>query len=179
MQGGFFWLDAKHMMNRDGYTLLPNRDDHQCFGCGPKNPVGLQMQFYTNGETVASWVTVPPHLCGWSNLTHGGILFTILDEIMARAIIYGLRCIILTKSITVEFKKPVSTGTEIRAEGRVLQVVNNREALAEGTIYNNAGDVCARATGTFATINPETAKKLGIADDAMFRWFEKVIAIGR
>jgi uncharacterized protein (TIGR00369 family) len=166
-------------MSKIGYTLLPNRTDHRCFGCGPENQVGLQMQFYTNGEAVASWVTVPAHLCGWSNLAHGGILFTMLDEIMARSIIYGLRCIILTKSITVEFRKPVPTGTEVRAEGRVLQVLSEREATAEGTICNDAGDVCARATGTFATINPETARKLGIADDAMFRWFEEVIAAGR
>ena len=166
-------------MDKSGYTLLPNRDDHHCFGCGPKNPVGLQMQFYTDGKAVVSWVTIPQHLCGWSNLAHGGILFTILDEIMARSIIYGLKCIILTKSITVEFKKPVPMGTEIRAEGRVLEAVIEREALAEGLIVNDAGDVCARATGTFATINPEAARKLGIADDAMFRWFEEYIATKR
>ncbi len=163
-------------MERNGYILLPNRNNHHCFGCGPANPVGLQMQFYTDGKAVVSWVTIPQHLCGWSNLAHGGILFTILDEIMARSIIYGLKCIILTKSITVEFKKPVPTGTEIRAEGRVLEAVSDREALAEGIIVNEAGDLCARATGRFATINPETAKKLGIADDSMFQWFEEYIA---
>ncbi|HTZ38573.1 MAG TPA: PaaI family thioesterase [Syntrophales bacterium] len=163
-------------MKRSGYTLLPNRDDHHCFGCGPKNPSGLQMQFYTDGKAVVSWVTVPQHLCGWKNLAHGGILFTILDEIMARAIIYGLKCIILTKAITVEFKKPVPMGMEIRAEGRVLRTVSKREAQAEGILIDEAGDICARATGTFATIDPETARKRGIADDAMFRWFEEYIA---
>ena len=47
-------------MDKSGYTLLPNRADNKCFGCGPANPHGLQMQFYTNGQTVASWITVPP-----------------------------------------------------------------------------------------------------------------------
>ena len=101
-------------MDKSGYTLLPNRADNKCFGCGPANPQGLQMQFYTNGQTVASWITVPPHLCGWSNLAHGGILFTALDEIMGRTMIYLLKRFILTKSIDdrVSQARPARPGVQ-------------------------------------------------------------------
>ncbi|HOR33241.1 MAG TPA: PaaI family thioesterase, partial [Syntrophales bacterium] len=119
-------------MDKSGYTLLPNREDHCCFGCGPANTQGLRMQFYTDGETVVSWLTVPPHLCGWSNLVHGGILFTALDEVMGRAMIYLLRRFILTKTMTIEYLKPVPHGREIKVEGRVLEVRSEREATAEG-----------------------------------------------
>jgi len=166
-------------MDRNGYTLLPNREDHHCFGCGPANPQGLRMQFYTNGETVASWITVPPHLCGWSNLVHGGILFTALDEIMGRAMIYRLGRFILTKSITIEYRKPVPIGREFKVEGRILEVRSEREAAAEGVITNPEGEICTRATGLWATFTPDAARKLGIADEETFRWFEQLMATKR
>ena len=166
-------------MDKSGYTLLPNRQDHKCFGCGPANPMGLQMQFYTNGETVASWVTVPPHLCGWSNLAHGGILFTALDEIMGRSMIYLLQRFVLTKSITIEYRKPVPLGREFKVEGRILEVRSEREASAEGLITNDEGEICTRATGLWATFTSDSARKLGIADEETFRWFEQVIRTKR
>ena len=121
-------------MDKSSYTLLPNRADNKCFGCGPANPHGLQMQFYTNGRTVASWITIPPHLSGWSNLAHGGILFTALDEVMGRSIVYLLKRFVLTKSITIEYRKPVPLGREFKVEGRILEVRSEREAAAEGII---------------------------------------------
>lgn len=163
-------------MDKSGYTLLPNRDENQCFGCGPANPQGLRMQFYTNGKTVASWITVPPHLCGWSNLVHGGILFTALDEIMGRTIIYLLRRFILTKTMTVEYLKPVQHGRELKVEGRILEVLSEREAKAEGVIINDAGEICTRATGLWATFTLDAARKLSIADEDTFAWFDRYTA---
>ena len=46
------------------------------------------MTFYTNQTAVYSKITVPDHLCGWNNLVHGGVLTTIMDEIMSWATIY-------------------------------------------------------------------------------------------
>ena len=163
-------------MDKSGYTLLPNREDHHCFGCGPANPQGLRMQFYTNGETVVSWLTVPPHLCGWSNLAHGGILFTALDEVMGRSIVYLLKRFVLTKTITIEYKKPVPHGREFKVEGRILEVRSEREAAAEGIITNDAGEICTRATGLWATFTPDAARKLGVSDEDTFAWFDRYTA---
>jgi acyl-coenzyme A thioesterase PaaI-like protein len=70
--------------NRNGYILLPTRENQNCFGCSLKNKAGLQMKFYTTEklDSVISWLKVPDHLCGWSNLVHGGIISTMLDEAM-------------------------------------------------------------------------------------------------
>ena len=75
-----FIAETKFMvlMNEE-YIQLPNRRDHNCFGCSPVNASGLQMTFYANETAVFSKVTVPEHLCGWNNLVHGGVLSTILD----------------------------------------------------------------------------------------------------
>jgi len=123
------------------------------------------MKFFTDEKSVFSWLTVPEHLSGWNNLVHGGVLSTILDEIMSWSAICLLKKIILTKSITVDFIKPVFIGQELRIEGNVLEVKNRKEALLEGFIYDMDENICARSIGTFALITPQIAKKLGIMDD--------------
>ena len=153
---------------------LPNSSNHNCFGCSPVNPSGLQMKFYTNGSSVYSQVKVPEHLCGWNQLVHGGVLTTILDEIMSWATIYLLKQITLTKSMTIEFIKPVYVNNNLKAEGRVLEKTAKHDALVEGILYNSEGTICARSSAKFAVFSPAVAKRLGIANEEHLNWFEKI-----
>jgi len=150
------------MIKKEGFKLLANLENHNCFACSPVNPSGLRMKFYTNQETVNSWLKVPPHLCGYSTLVHGGIISTILDEIMSRTAVYQLKVFIMTKSITIDFIKPVYVEKEIVAEGKVLEKVNRTKARIEGFLYNDQGDLCAKSTGLFALFTPEVIKKKGL-----------------
>ncbi len=159
------------------YKQLPNNRDHNCFGCSPNNPSGLQMSFWADETTVTSNVTVPEHLCGWNNLVHGGVLSTILDEIMSWATIYLLKQVPMTKSISVDFMKPVVVGNPLKVQGKVLDKISRREALMEGKILNADDVCCARATGTFAIFSPAVAKKLNITDNDSLRWFEQVFSL--
>lgn len=158
------------------FKELPNTDTHHCFACSPVNPHGLQMKFYTDEESVFSWLSVPHHLCGWNNLVHGGVLTTILDEIMSWTAMYKLQHITVTRSMSVEFLKPVYVGKRIRAQGYVRTVERQRNAEMEGAVYNEEGALCARSTGIFALIKPNVAKRMEIMDAASLAWFEKVIA---
>lgn len=152
---------------KKGYKRLPNLENHKCFGCSPSNPSGLQMKFYSRGESVFSWVTVPDHLCGWHNLAHGGAVSAVLDEIMGRAAVYFLKKFIMTKSMTVEFLKPILIGQEMKAEGKVLERKNDREATVDGLIFDAKGTLCARGTGTFALFTPDVLMKMGIMDKGL------------
>ena len=154
---------------------LANRDDHRCFACGPNNPVGLRMKFFTDEQSVFASVPVPDHLCGWDNLVHGGVITTMLDEIMSWAAIYLLKTIILTKSVKVEFLKPLFIGAAVRVVGRVQQRISEREAIMEGFLYNAEGHLCSRSTGTFALIKPQVAKKLGVMGEEGIKAFEVII----
>jgi uncharacterized protein (TIGR00369 family) len=162
------------VLKKEEYIQLPNRDDHNCFGCSPVNASGLQMTFYTNETAVYSKVTVPEHLCGWNNLVHGGVLTTILDEIMSWSAIYLLKQVAMTKSMTVEFLKPVYVGNSLKAEGLVLDKKGKHEALMEGRIYNEDEVCCASATATFAVFSPAVAKRLRITDNESSQWFEQI-----
>ncbi|MEJ2727715.1 MAG: PaaI family thioesterase [Deltaproteobacteria bacterium] len=156
------------------YIQLPNRGNHNCFGCSPVNAYGLQMTFYANEAAVFSKVTVPEHLCGWNNLVHGGVLGTILDEIMSWSAIYLLKRVPMTKSMTVDFLKPTYVGNPLKAEGRVLDKKGKHEALLEGRIYNKDDICCASSTGTFAVFSPAVARRLSITDEESLQWFEQI-----
>jgi uncharacterized protein (TIGR00369 family) len=158
----------------EGYIQLPNRGSHNCFGCSPVNAHGLQMTFYANEAAVFSKVTVPEHLCGWNNLVHGGVLSTILDEIMSWSAIYLVKRVPMTKSMTVDFLKPIYVGNPLKAEGRVLDEKGKHEVLIEGRIYNKDDVCCASASGTFAVFSPAVAKRLSIADEESLQWFEQI-----
>lgn len=161
-------------LKSDAYIQLPANRDHNCFGCSPLNTSGLRMTFYTNETAVYSKLVVPDHLCGWNNLVHGGVLTTIMDEIMSWAIIYLLKQIPMTKSISVDFLKPVYVGNPLKAEGTVLDKKGKHEALVEGRLFNEEDVCCAKATGTFAVFSPAVAKRLSITDSESLKWFEKL-----
>jgi len=159
------------MTDLKNYRQLPILDNHGCFACGHTNSAGLRMEFFTDEETVYSNLTIPPHLCGWSNLTHGGIISTVLDEVMSWAAIYLLKKIILTKTISIDFIKPVFVGTELTAEGKILEVINEREAVMQG-IIRNSETICAKSKGTFALLTPDTAIRLKVVDEKALKDIE-------
>jgi uncharacterized protein (TIGR00369 family) len=165
------------MKSEKDYRELPNSTDHYCFGCSPVNPAGLRMKFFANQDAVFSSVTIPDHLCGWSNIAHGGVITTILDEIMSWAALHFLKRITMTKSMNIEFIKPVYIRNPLRAEGRVQTVNGKHDAVMEGILYNDNGDACAKSTANFAIFSPKVAKRFGIADDTSLKFFENVFGI--
>ncbi len=157
------------------FEALPNTGNHDCFGCSPANPYGLRMKFFSGDGALFSWLTVPNHLCGWADLVHGGVLATILDEMMGWTIIHFLKKFALTNSMTVEFHKPVRIGEQIRVEGRVLEAGGKREATVEGLIYK-AGDVlCAKSVGTFRLFTAGAISRLGVIGEEAIRKFDFLI----
>ena len=165
------------MESTKDYQQLPNSSDHHCFGCSPVNPSGLQMNFFADQDTVFSNVTIPDHLCGWSNIAHGGVLTTILDEIMSWTALHFLKRITMTKSMNIEFIKPVYIRNPLKAEGKVLEVTGKHDAVMEGILYNDQGVACAKSTANFAIFSPKVAKRFGIADDTSLKFFANVFGI--
>jgi len=165
------------MESEQDRQYLPNSGDHNCFGCSPSNPSGLQMKFFADGDKVFSNVTIPDHLCGWSNIAHGGVITTILDEIMSWAALHFLKRITMTKSMQIEFIKPVYIHRQLRAEGKVLEVSGKHDAVMEGILYSDNTVICARSTANFSIFSPKVAKRFGIADDASLKFFQNVFGI--
>ena len=79
---------------------------------------------------------------------HGGVLFTMLDSAMGRAVLStlpdGRGC--ATVECKINFFRPVQTGTLI-ATARV-ENTSRSMAYAEGSIVNDDGKLVAKASGT-------------------------------
>jgi len=123
------------------------RDDRVCFVCGEKNPAGLKLRIRTDAERgeSAAEVTFRDDFQGWTNVVHGGLVATVLDE----ALIYaagakGHTCV--TGEITVRFVKPAATGVPYTLKGRFLED-KGRVVLAESELVDAAGDQVAWAAG--------------------------------
>ena len=151
-------------MKKVQWATLP-RVDRECFGCGIDNVHGLQMQFETNGNRLRSSLTMEPRFRGWSNLTHGGILATILDETMGWTVLRLTGCFMLTKSMTVTYLKPIRIGTQLEITGYIKERDNKRSAVAIAEIRDMDGDLCAVSEGNFALFTREQFQAMQILPD--------------
>ncbi len=133
------------------------RDDHDCFGCGRLNPFGLKLRFYrTNIGVVAPFTPEQRHE-GYTGVVHGGIVTTLLDEVMAWAL-YAKGIWAVTGDLRVRFRLPVEVGVPTLATGRL---VTGRGRIVEvAGVLRRASDeiVLATATATFVQVPEDQAQ---------------------
>ncbi|MCD6099735.1 MAG: PaaI family thioesterase, partial [Candidatus Marinimicrobia bacterium] len=79
------------------------RDNNKCFVCGSDNERGLKLSFKVGDGKANTEFISPPHLQGYDGILHGGIISTILDEVMVKAT--GEK--VVTVELTVKFLKPI------------------------------------------------------------------------
>lgn len=123
-------------------------EPHRCFACGELNEHGLRLVLHTDATGCWTELAVPSPFQGWEDVVHGGILCTILDEVMAWSVI-GRDVWGVTARMAVDFRRPVRVGQAIRAEGEVTDG-SRRLFRTQGRILDAAsGDVLASSTGTY------------------------------
>ena len=154
---------------------IPNSESQTCFACGPNNPSGLKMKFSTDGKRVYSSIRAPSTMTGWDQTVHGGILTTMLDEAMGWGVIYLLKKIGMTKSITVDFNKAVYAGERLTVVGGIQEQQSDRESVMHGEIFNEKDTLCVEATGQFTTLRPEAALRLGLVGSDYMATFGPIL----
>jgi len=134
-------------------------EPHRCFACGELNEHGLRLALHTDASGCRTEVTLDVRFQGWEGVVHGGILCTILDEVMAWSII-GRGVWGVTARMTVDFRRPVPVGCAIRAEGEVSHE-SRRLYRATGRIVDAAtAEVLATSEGTYIAAPPERLAEL-------------------
>ena len=108
--------------------------DHYCFVCGKKNPRGLKIKVKYLPEELAAEteLALAREYQGWADVIHGGILATLLDEMMAHAV-WHFAGPGVTISMEVRFHHPLKPDEPIRVKG-VLATLNGGRRLAEAEI---------------------------------------------
>ena len=140
---------------------------HNCFACGTLNTNGLGLTMHV--EPGRSWIetTLDRRFQGWEGMAHGGILCTILDEVMAWALV-GADNWGVTARMSVDFRKPVPIGRAIRAEGWTTEIRRRIVDTAGRIVDAEDGTVLAEAT---ADTSPRPkARKLELRKSYGFRF---------
>lgn len=134
------------MNTESGRILLPRIEKSGCFACGPDNPNGLGMSFYAVGRTIRSDVTLSRHHMGWENLAHGGIISTILDEIMGWTVIAFKRVFFVTRKMEVHYLRPVELDVPLTVMGELDSDLAPKGCLTKGTLLDPNGRKLAEAS---------------------------------
>jgi acyl-coenzyme A thioesterase PaaI-like protein len=127
----------------------PFADDRYCLCCGEKNPLGFKMKFSFQGDRLFSEVVIPKEYQGFANVVHGGVLGTLLDEVMVN--LYWLKG---EKAVTAEYqvrlKAPCPVGQKVLLSAwpieakRNILVTGAEAKLEDGTVVAEATAKCMR-----------------------------------
>ncbi|WP_430936112.1 PaaI family thioesterase [Saccharicrinis sp. 156] len=132
--------------------------DYKCFGCSPLNNIGLQLEFWEDGEeVVCKWIP-GKQFEGYRNVVHGGIQATLHDEVASWAVYTQCKTAGVTSNLNVRYKNPLMIkDDEITIRARV-ESVNRRLAVFETTIEDSQGKVCSIGKVTYFLFPKDIAK---------------------
>ena len=141
---------SRAIVGRDGrrYAFA----DHNCFACGSTNPIGMRLEIEL-GEGFAQTTWVPgDDFVGWEGKVHGGLLATLLDEVMAWAP-SSFDSWAVTAEMHVRYRSPANPGEPLTATGRVT---GRRRRIYEvsGEVRGSDGRLVAEAEGRFLGASP-------------------------
>jgi len=135
--------------------LLKPNPTNRCFGCGGANERGMQLTFDQDdaARRIRGLFQIAPQYQGGEGFVHGGIIATLLDEVMAKVSRFE-RDHAVTAELTIEYIKPVPIGRDLVVEGREVER-RGRELFREGEIRDASGVVLARGRGRFVCVDKE------------------------
>ena len=92
--------------------------DNYCFVCGRDNPRGLKIEvrYIPEEQAAETELALPREYQGWADVIHGGILSTLLDEMMAHAV-WRFAGPGVTLSMEVRFHHPLKPDEAILVRG--------------------------------------------------------------
>lgn len=123
-------------------------DGNNCFVCGPGNNIGLKIKFKLEDNVVRAEFTPGEMHCGFDEVTHGGIIFSVLDDVMANWIyLNGIRA--YTAKCDIRYKGSLPIGTRVLLEGHCIKQ-RGRLIIMEGKMYRaESGELVAETEASF------------------------------
>lgn len=129
-----------------------------CFVCGVVNPAGLKIRFFNDGhQQVIARVTFGDEYQSYPGVVHGGLIATVLDETIGRALLAGDTPeprFMFTATLNLRYHKSVPLNQEVTVRGRIDKD-RGRIVQASGELLLPDGTVAVEATSTLVNIPPE------------------------
>jgi acyl-coenzyme A thioesterase PaaI-like protein len=134
--------------------------DDYCFACGPKNPIGLRLEFETEDHGVSRTVWVPKEEHqGYVGVVHGGLIATVLDEVMVR-MLWRLGVPAMTVHFEMDLKRPAKPAVPLHLEGRVIED-RGRVIKVASEARDADGDLIATGAAICIVKGERSTRKLG------------------
>jgi hypothetical protein len=126
-------------------ALLPG---NVCFGCGFSNPYGMHPEFRRDGDRTDRLVGVfdpPPHSVGFPGLTHGAVIYAVLDCISCwtpTVLRPDTKAVWILRSASVKYHQASPAGQRLHLSGTIVQEGAQWEAmLVQSEARTTAGDL--------------------------------------
>ena len=128
----------------------------RCFACGQDNCHGLRIRYQReeSGEITAAW-TPTPACEGFRGIVHGGVVTTVLDEAMSKAVA-ATGCEALTAELRVRFRRHVASGGAFRIRGWIVKR-SGRIVETEASLTALDGSEHAHARAKFLALRKANA----------------------
>jgi len=149
-------------------TLLENPDNNPCFGCGPKHPRGLRLQFSRERlpdgrEAVVTTYTPQADEIGWPGLFHTSLHFMVLFEACYWAALeLGGKVHVATGPQTFDQKRLPRVGQPFRAWAVLVPGAPEGQLQVFAQSEMADGRVCATLTSTFRPESRARIEKAGL-----------------
>lgn len=132
--------------------------DHNCFACGGTNPIGMHLAIELGDGTATTTWLPGPNFVGWEEKVHGGLLATLLDEVMAWAP-SSFDSWAVTAEISIRYRSPANPGEPLTARGWVTER-RRRIYQVRGEVRGAADRLVAEAHGRFLGASPSVKAAL-------------------
>jgi acyl-coenzyme A thioesterase PaaI-like protein len=129
-----------------------------CFVCGEANPMGLNLRFHTDGHTVHTRFVPRGEHIGFRGVMHGGLISTVLDEVMVWAVGVAVKRFAFCAEMTVRFLSPARPGMVLVATGMLAED-------RRGRVFHTRGEL--RAAGSGLLLATATGKYLPVPADQL------------
>lgn len=151
----------------------------------PENKMGLPMRISSGmksstGVGVHSEFKIPQHMAGWreskSTHAHPGAVSTALTTLMGRSVIHNTKQAAYIKSVNLELLAPVLVDSDILGEAEVVKLRGSREALVQGSLINQSGELLARCTATYELFSSEELRTRANCQPGDINSFDTMLA---
>jgi acyl-coenzyme A thioesterase PaaI-like protein len=146
-------------MTTQTHKKLPNSS--HCFVCGLENDFGLKLAFYQEAEgTIVVDYAVPDQYQGYPGVVHGGIVTTMMDEVLGRVfMIDDPNRFMFTAKLTTRYRKPVPTETPLMIVGKIVKD-RGHIAEAKAELFGPDGTLLAEAEGLMVGLSDDLLKDM-------------------
>lgn len=147
---------------------LPWADEpkFRCFGCSPRNPIGLALNLrQLPGGEVSAETTFSEDYASYPGIVHGGIVCTLADEVMGDLLAVRFGMLAFSVTLRTRMLLPVRVGEPYLTTASITGTGDGVFRTA-ADIAGPDGEVHVMATAVFQPIRSEQARHLMGLDDA-------------